>query len=65
MFKQEDVVIEKQYQYVYCARLPELNINGYGFSEGQAIAALAKTYMARVESLNEGNKAIPAANTSV
>jgi hypothetical protein len=65
MFKQEDVVIEKQYQYVYCARVPGLDINGYGFSEGQAVAALTKTYNARFESLNEGNKVIPAANPSL
>jgi hypothetical protein len=64
MFNRENVVIERQYQYVYCAHLPGLDLIGYGFSENQAIDALAKTYNTRMDSLNEENKAVPAANHS-
>jgi hypothetical protein len=44
MLRKEDVIIEQQYEYIYRARLPELDIEAYGFSIEMAFNRLIKSY---------------------
>jgi len=44
MFKPDDIEITNPYTFIYRARISVMEIEGYGFTEAQAIASLEREY---------------------
>jgi hypothetical protein len=53
MFRQEDVVIERPFEFVYRASLPIMELTGYGFSKKQALELLELRYNQYLDSFLE------------